>query len=795
MVGVIEAKPSRGESKLTRYAGAVVVVWTTIIAVSLFWSFYQQERQTREAARIQAQIAFEKDIVYRRWNAGHGGVYAPISETNQPNPYLAFLPNRDLTTVSGQRLTLINPAYMTRQIHELEESTSGTRGHITSLKPIRPENGPDEWERKALDAFEQGTDEVASMELLDDGLYFRLMRPFITEQRCLKCHAQQGYTEGDIRGGISVSIPMAPLVAIGRQHTFAIVLAHGVLWLVGLVGICLGARRIRQRVRERDQAEDRLLESESKHRRMIENLHGSHFLYTKSLDGALVYASPSLMSVLGYSQDEFRSHFQRHLTEDSINDKAEEHFKLTAKGRQQPSFEVEVIHKNGGVRRLELSEVPVLDAEGNAVEVHGIAQDITGRKRAEEEQLALERQVQHAQKLEGLGVLASGIAHDFNNILAAVLGYADLAMDDLGETHPALPSVREIVKGANRAADLTRQMLAYSGQGTFVIETLDVSALMDDMAHLLRTSISRSIALNLHLERPLPRIKADAAQMQQIVMNLITNAAEAIGDETGAIALATGKMDYDEDYLARNLAAPFSPEDTLPPGAYVYFEVSDTGCGMDEETQAKIFEPFFTTKFTGRGLGMAAVLGIVRGHKGAIMLDTEPGKGSTFRVLFPAAEGKRPDAAEAKRPMPVAQDAPRQGTVLVVDDEEAVRKPTVLFLERMGFSVLAAADGREAVNVFRKHADEIVCVFLDLTMPRMSGDACCAALRQIRNNVKVIIMSGYTEQAAIVHFPGKRPTGFLHKPFRQAALKEKIEEVLREESGVRARTKQERSKV
>ena len=426
-------------------------------------------------------------------------------------------------------------------------------------------------------------------------------------------------------------------------------------------------------------------------------------------------------------------------------------------------------------------EALVRERTDSLVQANGqLKQEIEDRERAEEEKLTLERQVQHAQKLESLGVLAGGIAHDFNNILTAVLGHADLALEYLSETHPARSNVREIENGAKRAADLTRQMLAYSGKGMFVIAAMDVSVLMDEMAHLLRTSIPRTIALNLHLESSLPPIEADAAQMQQIVVNLITNAAEAIGDETGAIALSTGRMACTREYLARSLIVPASPDKAPPPGVYAYFEVSDTGCGMDEETRARIFEPFFTTKFTGRGLGMAVVLGIVRGHKGAIVLDTVPGKGTTFRVLFPAVEGIHADADEGRREASETEDRTGRGTVLVVDDEEAVRNLAIEILERRGFTALGAADGRDGVEVFREHADEIDCVLLDLTMPHMGGEACFEALRGIKGDVKVILTSGYSEQEVARHFAGKGLAGFIQKPYQSAALGEKVRGVMGE---------------
>jgi len=232
-------------SRLAIFAWVLAVVWTVIIAASLVWNVIQVRRNTLEAARIQARAAFEKDVIYRRWNAEHGGVYALVTEETRPNPYLK-VSDRDVMTPLRKPLTLINPAYMTRQVHELAEEKYGVRGHITSLNPIRPDNAPDPWETEALRAFERGKTEDSSVEKMEGEGYMRLMRPLITEKGCLKCHAAQGYQEGDIRGGISVSVPLEPLWAISRMHVLTLVLGHVLLWLMGLAGIVLGTKRLRR---------------------------------------------------------------------------------------------------------------------------------------------------------------------------------------------------------------------------------------------------------------------------------------------------------------------------------------------------------------------------------------------------------------------------------------------------------------------------------------------------------------------------------------------------------------------
>jgi PAS domain S-box-containing protein len=287
-------------------------------------------------------------------------------------------------------------------------------------------------------------------------------------------------------------------------------------------------------------------------------------------------------------------------------------------------------------RRYALSiKFPLKTKDGKARGICVMSTDITGRKLAEEERLSLEQQMLHVQKLESLGVLAGGIAHDFNNILMAIIGNADLAMMKVGRESAAATNLLRIEQAATQAADLAKQMLAYSGKGKFVVEAVDLNRLLEEVLHLLEVSISKNAVLSFELHRPLPPVEADTSQMRQIVMNLIINASEALGDKSGSIAVATGCLECDRNYLKDVWL-----DENIAEGFYVYLEVADTGCGMDKETAAKLFDPFFSTKFTGRGLGMAAVLGIVRGHKGAIMVKSEPHIGTTFRVLLPAVRPK-----------------------------------------------------------------------------------------------------------------------------------------------------------
>ena len=409
-------------------------------------------------------------------------------------------------------------------------------------------------------------------------------------------------------------------------------------------------------------------------------------------------------------------------------------------------------------------------ASGQPVRMAGTTMDITARKQAEAERQRVERKLQEAQKLESLGVLAGGIAHDFNNLLTGVLGNASLVRMDLPESSPLHPCLGQIEEAAQRAADLCKQMLAYAGKGRFVIQQVDLSTLVRETTHLLESSIGKGAVLQFHLADDLPAVSADATQLRQIVMNLVLNASEAIGSRSGTVRIATGLVQANRADLAGTLAAP-----DLPEGDYVFLEVGDNGRGMTPETRAKIFDPFFTTKFTGRGLGLAAVLGIVRGHKGSLKVTSAPDQGTTFRILLPCA------GAQTKAP-PAPDSATGlwrgTGTVLVVDDEAAVRITAGRMLEAMGFRVLLAENGLEAVECFREEEANIRAVLLDLTMPHLDGEGTFRELRQLRPDVRVLLMSGFNEQDAIRGFIGKGLAGFVQKPFATEDLRARMKEIL-----------------
>ncbi len=515
----------------------------------------------------------------------------------------------------------------------------------------------------------------------------------------------------------------------------------------------VGAVLCAQDVTERKRVEEALRESEARLRAVIDD--APVVLFALDRVGTLTFSGGKGLARLGLQPGERVGQSIRHALEKTYAP-ARVYFDRALAG--------EAVAWTGslGDATFECRLTPVTDARGTVAGVIGLAIDVSDRQQAEETRLVLERRLLEAQKLESLGVLAGGVAHDFNNLLVNVLGNASLALGELRPGSPAHEAVRRIEFAARRGSELTRQMLAYAGKETIAPERVDVNALVAETSDLLQVSIPRRLALVHHLAANLPAIEADPTQLRQVVMNLVSNASEAIGDGEGTITVRTAVVDLDEDALRDTLHDP-----EASPGRHLCIEVQDTGCGMDAAVVAKVFDPFFSTKFTGRGLGLATVLGVVRGHRGALAVTSTPGRGTTFRVYLPAREA---EPAPAAATLSVARPADGH-TVLLVDDEEDVRAVTAHMLERLGWSVLEAGDGRQGVDVFRQHARMIDAVIVDLTLPRLSGDRVFREIRGIRPDARVILMSGHNDERATGTLFEAGLAGFLRKPFSVGDLR------------------------
>jgi PAS domain S-box-containing protein len=535
-----------------------------------------------------------------------------------------------------------------------------------------------------------------------------------------------------------------PVLGIGRLTLFLAVSAL-MIWIVE------GFRRARAGAeRNARLAADRLTQLEAEIvQRTQEERHSAQLraivessedaIVSENLDGVIESWNRGAQQVFGYPAAEALGQpLAFLLPPDRVHEESDLMERIRLGGRVK-HFETVRLRKDGTPIDVSLTVSPIRGPDGAIIGISNIARDITGRKQFEEQML-------QQQKSDSLTVLAGGLAHDFNNLLTGIMGNASLAIAEIAHSDQACERMNEVLQASERAALLVRQLLAYAGKGRFLIEPLDLTAEVNELLPLLGATVPKFVDLQLRLSGDLPAIDADRQQMQQLVMNLATNAAEAIGDRPGTIVLSTSHR-----------------------GDEVILEVADNGAGMTDDVRERIFDPFFTTKFTGRGLGLAAVMGIIRAHRGTISVLTAPGKGATMTVVLPAAPG-----------IPAAETRQNEGKldgfglILVADDEELVRKMAKFTLELHGYTIETACDGRDTLDKFRARPGEFAAILLDLTMPTMHGEEVLRAIREIRRDVPVVLSSGYTESEAIARFHGLNLAGFLQKPYTATALARKI---------------------
>jgi PAS domain S-box-containing protein len=533
-------------------------------------------------------------------------------------------------------------------------------------------------------------------------------------------------------------------------------------WIAGLgvflvMSVVLGSFicnvQIRKGIRKRTSDLEKVT---SEYKDILDQMQDAY--YRTNIEGELIWVSLACERQMGYRREEL---IGMQLDELYYETDGREEFLQAleeSKGDLQ-HYEVCLKHRDGSRIWAEVNSQYYFDKQGNIAGVEGNVRNINERKKAEQESKELTSQLQQAQKMESIGVLAGGIAHDFNNLLVGVMGNAELAMLDVPQDSEMHHYLQQIFKASRRGADLVGQILAYSGQGRFSMGEQDINAIILDVSELLSAAIGKKVQLKQELVGGLPCIYGDQNQLTQLIMNLMTNASDALAGKPGEIGLHTGVRYLSADDFSTMYMATDLKEDD-----YVYVEVTDSGCGMDEKTQARIFDPFFTTKASGTGLGLAALLGIVRGHHGTLSLESMLGRGSCFTVYFPVLSSTRAIRMIGHNGRSEAAEL-MQATVLVVDDEAAVRHVVSNFLEREGMQVLTAKDGEEGVEIFRRHAYEIALVILDLTMPKMDGEQAFHAMHAICSDVPIMLTSGHSETDVVSRLSLCGLAGFIRKPY------------------------------
>jgi PAS domain S-box-containing protein len=604
---------SQSTTRIQHYILTLAVVWTGIVVASAAWALYSSHQSALNAALIEAQASFNKDLVYRRWAAIQGGVYVPITDHTPPNPYLV-VPDREVTLTDGRVLTLVNPAYMTRQVHELAQDQYGARGHITSLNPIRPENAPDDWEADALRAFEQGVTQVSAVESIDGQPNMRFMQALITEQSCLKCHANQGYKVGDIRGGISVSVPIQPYWDAARPIQQGIILGHGILWSLGIAGILLSGNRYLIHVRREEAITESLRESEQRFRHLAANVNDIIYRLRLKPDLRFEYVSPAAEAITGYTPEEFCASPQ--FINKLINPEDLQQIQADLQQSSYKPIMLRWVRKDGTIIWMEQKHTPITDTSGTVIALEGIARDITERKQAQQHEfeLALEKERRHL-----LTDFIQNATHEFRTPLSTIttstylLSYAD----NPEKRHRKADQVEHQVQRITRLVDMLLLMVELESGDTLTRSPVSLDALIAAICSEAVTEYSEKPVLRCEKPEHLPQVMGDADYLTAAVKQLLDNAYRFTSAE-GTITIAAGASDQQ-----------------------VWLEIRDTGSGISADALPHIFKTFWrqdTAHSTpGFGLGLPIAQKIIEQHGGEITVTSEINRGTCFRITLPAA--------------------------------------------------------------------------------------------------------------------------------------------------------------
>jgi len=636
-----------------------------------------------------------------------------------------------------------------------QNSKYGSLGHITSLRPLRPENAPDEWEKIALNHLKQGEVEVAELALIGTATYLRFMRPLVMEESCRKCHTDEEDRVGEMRGGISVSIPWEPY----RQALLQVTPFHGLsyagLWLLGLTGIGFSRKRLREHLRKRRQDEERLRQSEEKYRLLAEGTAAIPWEFDLIAD-RWTYIAPQVATVLGYPPAEWTGFkfWADHIHEED-RERAVNYCRTSTEKGEAHDFAYRFLKKNGGIAWLR-DVVSVELKNGRPHKLRGVMIDLSEHRLLEEK----------LRKMEAVGTLAAGVAHDFNNILTSLVSFATLVKRRHLEDAVSQDYLQEILDGVHRAAELTRGLLTFSRKQQIRMQAEDLNDIVARDQKMLRRVIRENIEIKTELLAGELPVMADRAHIEQVLLNLAINAQDAMPDG-GLLQISTGRINL---------------QDPTMPGPFALLTVADTGQGISKSNRERIFEPFFTTKEVGRGtgLGLAMAHGIIEQHGGMITVDSEPGRGSVFSIFLPLqiSADQKPAAPE---PEDTAASNQRR-TILLVEDEDQVRRVLTKVLEANGYQVLGADNGEAGLALFRQYRDKISLAVMDMIMPGKNGREICEEMRREKPDLKALFLSGYPMDIVTGQEIADGRYHFMSKPVLPQELAAMIKQILTEQS-------------
>ena len=731
---------------------------TILFVTSVAWNLYQNHKDTIEKAKIEARAIFQHNLAYRRWNAMHGGVYVEISEKNQPNPYLE-LPNRDIVSVSGVKYTTINPFQMTYQAYELLRKQSPVLAPINrtvSLHPLNPANGPDDWETDALLKFEDGVSEIYEITEINNAPYMRLLTPYITEKGCLKCHGYQGYEAGDIRGGMSVAVPMQPYYDAAFSTKMIIIVSHLLLWMLGAGTIILFSNGLRK-------YQSAMSKSEEKFRIVSEFAY--NFECWTGADNEVKFISPSCERITGYTREEFINNPK--LLQDIVHSDDREYFNrhiVRPDGKAMEDVEYRIVTKKGETRWISHNCSPIY-VGGNFLGRRRSNRDITDKKR-------LEEQLMQSQKMECLGRFACGIAHDFNNTLSTITTFTHLLQ---GEMDPYNKEMADYVKYISMASklgkNLTSNLLNFGHKQIAERKPVLMSDIVNNISDILKVLTTEDIDCDISIAINELPVFADVHQVEQVLINLCTNARDAMPDG-GKVVIKTCKVVFEKNRQGTLV--------DVPPGTYMQLLVADTGIGIPPENIKEICQPFFTTKQNSRskgtGLGLSIIDNIIRENKGYLDVTSTVGEGSTFYIFLPVTDEAMLETSNEK----VQQNrriARNSGTILVAEDDELARKSLELLLKHMGFKVFLAENGEDAIELYKFNKELIDMVILDVVLPKLNGREVYDIIKNEKQDIKVLFISGYTDDIISSKGIVEGEFDFIQKPLDSDEFIDKVQNI------------------
>ncbi|MGB5685587.1 MAG: ATP-binding protein [Candidatus Electrothrix sp.] len=748
---------SAGLKQLRLWCVAALISWSLLLIGSLCLYVKHEWQSVEFIGKKIGLTAVNKDYIYELWNAQNGGVYVPVNEKNQPNPYLNGFTDRDIVTPSGKRLTLINPAHMTRQAYQLEQEIYGIGGHTTSLNAVRPENTPDDWEREALLSFTRGEQDASELIKKGNKTFMRVMMSAITQESCLQCHMRKGDQVGGIRGGISITFPIDGIVALFQSQFKTNALYHLLIYLIGITGLVLFYVQTSKQMKKRAAIEKQLRRQTEEWQNTFDAI--PDIITLQDSEMRIIRANRATYDFFQATPKELvgstcYSLFQKETTAcpgcPGIRSTVDGHQHC---GTVEHKFLENFFH---------ICSAPVLDEQGKFQYIVYIARDITDKKKLEEELF-------QARKMEAIGTLAGGIAHDFNNILAAILGYTEIIQLSLPEESPLESDLNQIILAGNRASDLIKQILTFSRKKKQQKEELHINRTVQEAVKMMRSSLPTTIDIREDIDEQCGVVLADPTNIHQIILNLFTNAFHAIGKELGILQLSLRPVILSPERVADK------PE--IKPGSFVELTVQDSGQGMDESTMNRIFDPYFTTKEqgAGTGLGLAVIHGIVEDCNGFIEVESVTGQGTAFHVYLPTVnreQGKTPEEPP-RTSLPGGNER-----ILFVDDEVDITRISHSLLSNLGYRVTIETQSLKALEKFQNDPKAFDLLITDHTMPGLTGGDLARSVLLLRPDLPIILCTGYTAAFSKQEALQLGIKKYVIKPLSTRALAKIVREVL-----------------